>query len=127
MTVRYPLSETLGRHLAAGRKARGLSQRMMAERVQRNPARVAEIESDLLHGRTHRDRLTLLLDMCDSLDLVPMLVPRSRAREVEALLGLGRAETGAPSAAGAAPRVFDEVFVDLGGDEDKDEAGGGVP
>jgi transcriptional regulator with XRE-family HTH domain len=122
--VRYPLSETLGRHLVAGRKARGLSQRAMAARVQRTPGRIAEMESDLLRGRTRRDRLTLLLDMCDSLDLVPVLVPRAQAREVEALHGLGRAGTGAPAAAGSAPRVFDEVFVDLGDDED--EAGGGA-
>ncbi|CAO3427811.1 hypothetical protein [Azospirillum endophyticum] len=122
MTARYSLFETLGRHLVASRKARGLSQRAMAERVQRGPARVAEMEADLLHARAHRDRLTLLLDMCDSLDLVPMLVPRARAREVEALLGLGLADTAAPAAAGTAPRVFDEVFVDLGGDDD--EAGG---
>jgi hypothetical protein len=123
MTVRYPLSETLGRHLVAGRKARGRSQRTMAARVQRAPGRIAELESDLLQGRPHRDRLTLLLELCDSLDLVPMLVPRSRAREVEAMLGF--AETGTPMAAGAAPRVFDEVFVDLGDDED--DVGGGVP
>jgi hypothetical protein len=123
MTVRYPLSETLGRHLVAGRKARGLSQRAMAERVQRGPARIAEMEADLLQGRTHRDRLTLLLEMCDSLDLVPMLVPRAQAREVEALLGLGQAETGALASPGAAPRVFDEVFVDLGGDDDEPAGG----
>lgn len=124
MTIRYPLSETLGRHLVAGRKARGLSQRSLAERVQRGPARIAEMEADLLQARTHRDRLTLLLDICDSLDLVPMLVPRARAREVEALLG--PADTAAPAAPGAPPRVFDEVFVDLGTDpgEDDDEVGG---
>ena len=96
----------------------------MAERVQRGPARIAEMEADLLQGRTHRDRLTLLLEICDSLDLVPLLVPRARAREVEALLGLSLTDPAAPMVPGAAPRVFDEVFVDLGGDDD--EPGGGL-
>ncbi len=123
MAVRYSLPETLGRHLVVGRKERGLSQREMAKRVQRSPARVAELEADLLQGRGRRDRLNLLLDLCDSLDLVPMLVRRSRVREVEALLG--HAGTGTP-AAGTVPRVFDEVFVDLGGG-DENGAGGGAP
>ncbi len=114
MTVRYPIAESLGRQLVAVRKARGLSQRDLAKRVQRSPTRVAELEADLLKGRSPRDRLALLLDLCDSLDMVPMLVPRSRVREAEALLGHAGAD--ASAAAGPVRSVFDEVFVDLGGD-----------
>jgi transcriptional regulator with XRE-family HTH domain len=118
MAVRYPIAQSLGRHLVESRRALGLSQREVARRVQRSPTRVAELEADLLKERSHRDRLALVIDLCDTLDLIPMLVPRSRAREVETLLGHGR--SGAPAAAATARQVFDEVFVDLGND-DEDE------
>ena len=49
-----------------------------------------------------------------------MLVPRSRAGEVDRLLGRGNAD--APAMAGAVRSVYDELFVDLGeGDDDEDE------
>jgi transcriptional regulator with XRE-family HTH domain len=118
MAVRYPIARSLGSHLVEGRKAKGLSQREVARIVQRSPTRVAELESDLLKERSHRDRLALVIDLCDALDLIPMLVPRSRAGEVDRLLGRGTAD--APAVAGVARRVYDEVFIDLGeGDEDE--------
>jgi hypothetical protein len=118
MAVRYPIARSLGSHLVEGRKAKGLSQREVARRVQRSPTRVAELEADLLKERSHRDRLALVIDLCDTLDLIPMLVPRSRAGEVDRLLGRGNAD--APAVAGVARQVFDEVFVDLG-EDDEDE------
>ena len=92
MAVRYPIARSLGSHLVEGRKAKGLSQREVARRVQRSPTRVAELEADLLKERSHRDRLALVIDLCDTLDLIPMLVPRSRAGEVDRLLGRGNAD-----------------------------------
>lgn len=120
MPVRYPIARSLGAHLVEGRKAKGFSQREVARIVQRSPTRVAELESDLLKERSHRDRLALVIDLCDALDLIPMLVPRSRAGEVDRLLGRGNAD--APAMAGAVRSVYDELFVDLGeGDDDEDE------
>jgi hypothetical protein len=118
MAVRYPIARSLGSHLVEGRKAHGLSQREVAKMVQRSPTRIAELEADLLKERGHRDRLALVIDLCDALDLIPMLVPRSRSGEVERLLG--RSKTEAPAAATTARQVFNEVFVDLGSD-DEDE------
>jgi len=63
-----------------------------------------------------RDRLSLLLDVAEVLGVVPMLVPRSRVADVEALLEDRPVLPGA----GSLPRVFDEVFVNLS-DEEGDE------
>jgi len=116
MTVRYDIARSLGQQLVESRRARGLTQRRLAERVRITPARIAEMEADLLNGRSLRDRLTLLIALCDVLDVVPVLVPRSRVQDVNALLGRGTAD--APAGAGNARSVFDEVYVDLGDDEE---------
>jgi transcriptional regulator with XRE-family HTH domain len=118
MAVRYPIARSLGAHLVEGRKAKGFSQREIARMVQRSPTRIAELESDLLKERSHRDRLALVIDLCDALDLIPMLVPRSRVGEVDRLLGRGTAD--APAVAGIARSVYDELFVDLGEDDEEE-------
>jgi transcriptional regulator with XRE-family HTH domain len=104
---------TLGAQLLAVRKRRRLSQPDLAKRLGRDRARISELERDLASNRLGRDRLTLFAEMCDALDLVPVLVPRSRAEEVRHLIGdirESRHTTQVPSA-------FDELFVDLDEDE----------
>lgn len=107
---------SLGAAIRAERRRRGLNQAELAARVGRAPARISELERDLQTSRLGKDRLTLLAEICDALDLVMVLRPRDQ--RVEA----GSTTRGsAPSAAGDQPSVFEEVFVDL---SDKDEADG---
>ncbi len=104
---------TLGRQIRQMRLDAGMTQRDLASRVGRNAVRISEFERDLLQDRWGRDRLTLLMEICDALGTNLMLVPRARTAEVEALLG------GAPGQSGPGDVVsaFEELFVDLGDDE----------
>lgn len=99
----------IGDQLRNGRRARGLSQAQLALRIGRDPARISELERELKANRMGRDRLTLVADICDALDLVPVLVPRSRAGEIRMIVEGGRA---AP-ATSEILSPFDELFVDL--------------
>lgn len=105
----------LGRQIRQERLKAGMSQRDLASRVGRNAVRISEFERHLLQDRRGRDRLTLLVEICDALGLDIMLVPRARAAAVEALV------RGTPSSKplGDVTSAFDELFVDLGDDEDK--------
>jgi transcriptional regulator with XRE-family HTH domain len=88
-----------------------LNQADLAARVGRAPARISELERDLLTSRLGKDRLTLLAEICDALDLVMVLRPRDQ------LTGPEFSERGStPRASGDQPSVFDEVFVDLSAD-----------
>jgi transcriptional regulator with XRE-family HTH domain len=107
----------LGKRLRQERNRAGMSQRDVASRVGRNAVRISELERDLLQDRWGRDRLTLLLEICDALGAEPILVPRGRAGAVEALLG--RDPKTMP--ASDVPSAFDELFVDLGGDDDDED------
>src|SRR5579871_1690251 len=99
----------LGAQLRFARKQRGLSQSELAQRVGRSSTRVSELERDLAGDRWGRDRLTLFAEICDALDLVPLLVPRSRAADVETVLAERAPATGPP----VRTTAFDELFVDL--------------
>ena len=102
---------SLGAAIRAERRRRGLNQADLAARVGRAPARISELERDLLTSRLGKDRLTLLAEICDALDLVMVLRPRDQ------LTGPEFSERGStPRAAGDQPSVFDEVFVDLSAD-----------
>ncbi|HEY7959583.1 MAG TPA: helix-turn-helix transcriptional regulator [Sphingomicrobium sp.] len=105
----------LGARLRRVREQRGLTQAELAQRIGRDPARVSEFERELGYNRLGRDRLTLLADMCDALDLVPLLVPSARAEGIRAMIE----DSAPPSPAGRAARAFDDLFVDLGGEEDE--------
>lgn len=103
-----PVFVSLGKQLRIARRRRAMSQHDLAYRVGRDKARISELERDLSANRMGRDRLTLLADLCDALDLVPLLVPKGRLVEAKRLLD--------PRPPGSAPRVatvFDDVFVDL--------------
>jgi transcriptional regulator with XRE-family HTH domain len=103
---------TLGEQLRTLRAERGWSQPALAERLGRNRARISELERDLASGRWGRDRLTLFAEICDALDVVPVLVPKARAPEIRQMVeGATRkkSEYSAP-----ARSAFDELFIDLG-------------
>ena len=120
--MRNDIFQQLGGALKAARRSRGLTQDQLARRLGREQGRVSELETDLTRGRLGKDRLTLLAEICDALDLVPVLVPRSQ---------VGAQPGKPPPVQGSwthhthiAPRsTFDELFVDLG-DEDEESPGG---
>ncbi|WP_440983212.1 helix-turn-helix domain-containing protein [Shinella sumterensis] len=109
--------QLLGEQLLAARKKRGLSQPALAERLGRNRARISELERDLANNRLGRDRLTLFAELCDTLDLVPVLIPRSRMESMRQLVD----DIPAPRHSTDVPRAFDELFIDLDDDETKDQ------
>lgn len=106
----------LGQQLKHARKERDMSQAELARRVGRSVNRVSELERDLASDRWGRDRLTLFAEICDTLDLAPVLVPRGRRGEVEQLLG--RSNT-PPAGSGIVTTPFDDLFVDLSEREDE--------
>lgn len=115
--MRTDLYTKMGEALRSRRRARGWSQPDLAGRLGRARARISELEGDLLHARAARDRLNLLVEACDALDLVPILVPRERVSAVERLL----TETPSKKIALTPTRAFDDLFVDLS-EEGEDES-----
>lgn len=114
--MRDNLLTPIGNTLRERRRARRMTQSMLAARLGRTTSRISELEKDLIAAQTGKDRLALLAEVCDALELVPVLVPRERAAAVRRMLD--QTESGAVS---PVTRVFDEVFVDLG-DETVDAA-----
>lgn len=105
----------VGEQLRALRIKRGWSQPALAERVGRNRARISELERDLTNNRFGRDRLTLFAEVCDALDVVPVLVPKALAAEIR--LQVEPTKT-ANVFSMPVRSAFDELFVDLGEDEE---------
>ena len=104
----------LGEQLRSLRAERNWSQPALAERLGRDRARISELERDLASNRLGRDRLTLFAEICDALDVVPVLVPKARTAEVRQMVE----HSAGPSRVPAPVRpAFDELFVDLGDDE----------
>ena len=102
----------VGAAIRTERRRRGWNQADLAERLGRAPARISELERDLKTSRLGKDRLTLLAEICDALDLVMVLRPRDQLPEAAPTM-----RGAATSATGDQPSVFDEVFVNLS-DED---------
>ena len=104
----------VGIALRLRRKERALTQPMLAARLGRSTPRISELERDLVRGKIGKDRLSLLAEACDALDLVPILIPRERVQVINQAL-----KEIASSTSGIAPRrVFDDVFVDLSDEDD---------
>ncbi len=120
--MRNDIFQQLGGALKAARRSRGLTQEQLAKRLGREQGRVSELETDLVRGRLGKDRLTLLAEICDALDLVPVLVPRAQAG-TQAGKDLHVHGSWAHQTHIAPRSTFDEVFVDLG-DEDEESSGG---
>lgn len=105
----------VGAQLRTLRAERNWSQPALAERTGRDRARISELERDLANNRWGRDRLTLFAEICDALDVVPVLVPKARAAEVLKLIE--RTKSRSIHAMPVRP-AFDELFVDLGDEEE---------
>lgn len=110
--MRLDLLPSLGQALLTERRRRGFNQADLAARLGRAPARISEFERDLKTNRLGKDRLTLLAEICDALDLVMTITPRDQILE-----RVQSPKFAATTASGAPPSVFDEVFVDLSGEE----------
>lgn len=115
--MKSSLLHDLGIQLKDARRGRKLTQPALAARLGRDRARISELERDLVNERLGRDRLALLLEICDALDLVPMLVPNAKAAAVRTIIAAGQARPVAP----ASSTAFDDVFVDLSEDDEVDE------
>lgn len=107
--------QTLGEQIKRARKSRQMTQAELAARVGRSMPRISELERDLESNRWGRDRLTLFAEICDALDLFPLLVPRARVPELQTLLD----QKGLAASHRAVSSSFDDLFVDLGDDEDR--------
>lgn len=107
----------LGEQLRVLREERGWTQPDVATRVGRSPARISELERDLLDGRRGRDRLTLFAELCDALNVVPILVPQDRAVAMREMVAPRGRRIHSPESPGSA---FDDLFVDLGDADDED-------
>lgn len=105
--------EMIGAQLQQARRARGLSQAELAKRLGRDRARISDFERELAANRLGRDRLTLFAEICDALDLVPVIVPRARAAQIRSEFEAAGNE---PSHRRGAPKAFDDLFVDLDDD-----------
>ena len=114
--MRKDIFPLLGDQLRCWRERRSMSQLGLAQRLGRDRARISELERDLIGGRQGRDRLTLFAEICDALDLVPLLVPRSQASAIrDQVEGTRGIDFNQPVRS-----TFDELFVDLGEDEEED-------
>ena len=105
----------LGEQVRALRADRGWSQPALAKRLGRDRARISELERDLASNRMGRDRLTLFAEVCDALDVIPVLVPRARATEVRQQFE--RQNITNVTTVPVRP-AFDELFIDLGDEEE---------
>lgn len=121
--MRTDIFQTLGEAVKTARRAKGLTQEQLARRLGREQGRVSELETDLTRGRLGKDRLTLLAEICDALDLVPVLVPRDQVHAIASLQVGGDKDAsqaaGHPHAHGPPRSTFDELFIDLGDDEEE--------
>lgn len=102
-------------HLRQVRKAKGLTQAALAQRLGRDQARISAIEKGLVDPK-----LSTLRDLATALEMEIMMVPRERLDEVQRLLGLDR----------PAPRpvmdVWEELFIPDPVD-DRGDTGNGIP
>jgi transcriptional regulator with XRE-family HTH domain len=114
--MRSNLLPALGDAIRAERRRRGLTQTDLAFRLGRATPRISEFESDLKANHMRRDRLTLLAEICDALDLVLILAPRNG--EARQAMPPGGKASSTPE-----PSAFDELFVDLS-DGHEEDAGG---
>ena len=104
-----PIFTLLGQQLLQARHHEGFTQPQLAARLGRDRARISELERDLATGRLGRDRLTLFVEMCDALGVVPLLVPRNQVETIRAIVDTDHR----PTDGVLPPATFDVVFVDL--------------
>ena len=106
---------SLGEQLRHARSRARLSQAALANRIGRSATRISELERDFKQNRWGRDRLTLLIEICDALGVEPVLLPRAQAAEVRAYLDRAD-DTVRPREEPAS--AFEELFIDLDDEQD---------
>lgn len=116
--MRHPILSPLGTAIRAARRRRGFGQAELAARVGRPVPRISELESGLLRERIGRDRLSLLAEVCDALDLALVALPREALARVEEVVAASPRRAVHPHQAS----MFDEVFIDLSDDAAHGEA-----
>ena len=98
---------------------REMTQTVLANQVHRSPARISELLRSLDKDVRKQDRLGLLQDIAEVLQMEIALVPRDRSDQV--MQALGDSGDAAMSLDPASRSIFDELFIDLGADDDLDE------
>ena len=95
---------------------RGLTQRSLAQSLDRRAPRISELLRGLERSDVKQDRLCLLLDVADVLGLELVLAPSEKMEQVRKLLG----ETGNTiMTPHHPPSIFDELFIDLSDDDER--------
>lgn len=98
---------------------REMTQTVLAAWVHRSPARISELLRSLDDDARKQDRLGLLQDIAEVLQMELVLVPREKSDEVMQAMGASRDAT--MSLEPAPPSMFDELFIDLGAEDDTDK------
>ena len=98
---------------------REMTQTVLANQVHRSPARISELLRSLDKDVRKQDRLGLLQDIAEVLQMEIVLIPRDKSDQV--MQALGDSGDAAMSLDPASRSIFDELFIDLGADDDLDE------
>ena len=96
----------------------GITQQALASMLGRPQPRVSELLRSLDSGKLAKDRLALLLEVCDALHLTLLPVPADKLERVTKLLG---SPPDRPVGAAPLPALFDELFVDLSDEEEQED------
>ena len=96
-----------------------MTQSQLAKRLQRPPARISELLRGLDRGDVKQDRLTLVQDIAEALQMELVLAPREKLDEITRILGPAR--DASMSLQAQPSSMFDELFIDLGDEDDVDE------
>lgn len=91
------------------RSAKGIPQEALAQELHVSQPRVAEMEARLRDGRLTK-QTALIFQTAAALGLVPMFIPAEAADRVAAVVQDAQAE--------AVRSTWDEVFIDLGAEDE---------
>ena len=111
-------STRLASELRARMHRLGITQQALASMLGRPQPRVSELLRSLDSRKLAKDRLALLLEVCDALHLTLLPVPADRLERVTRLLG---SPSDQPPGASPLPDLFDELFVNLSDEEEQEE------
>ena len=111
-------STRLASELRARMHHLGITQQALASMLGRPQPRVSELLRSLDSGKLAKDRLALLLEVCDALHLTLLPVPVDKLERVTKLLG---SPPDRPAGAAPLPALFDELFVDLSDGAEQEE------
>lgn len=98
---------------------REMTQTVLATWVHRSPARISELLRSLDGDSRKQDRLSLLQDIAEVLQMQLVLAPREKLDAVMQAIGPSRDAT--MSLEPAPPSMFDELFIDLGAEDETDK------